>query len=168
MPRTVSSLTPQTGLSARTERHLLQAAVALAGFVPVLSGLAGALLGTSMTGEGSAGIAIDSHTRFLSGLLLGIGLAFWEAIPQIERRGERIRLLTALVVLGGLMRLVGILFVALPGAPMLAGLAMELAVAPAICLWQAGSRDAAACSAEVSLEARESANYKRDRCAARA
>ena len=44
MPRTMSLL-PPAGLSARTERHLLQAAIALAGFVPVLCGLAGALLG---------------------------------------------------------------------------------------------------------------------------
>ena len=128
---------PLAGVSPRTERHLLQATIALAGFVPVLAGLAGALLGTVMTGEGAAGSAIDSHTRYLSGLLLGIGLAYWEAIPQIERRCERIRLLTGLVVLGGLMRLVGVLFVASPGAPMLCGLAMELAVAPALCLWQA-------------------------------
>ena len=136
MPRAISSLT-QLGLSVRTERHLLQAAVAVAGFVPVLCGLAGALLGSSMTGEITGGVSLDSHVRFLSGLLLGIGLAFWEAIPQIERRGERIRLLGAVVVLGGLLRLVGVLFVAAPGLPMLLGLAMELVVAPALCLWQA-------------------------------
>ena len=124
-------------VSARAERHALQVAVAVAGFVPVLTGLAGALLGISMTGEGATGVAVDSHMRFLSGLLLGLGLAYWEAIPQIERRTERVRLLTAIVVLGGLMRLVGVLFVGLPGVPMLFGLAMELAVAPLLCLWQA-------------------------------
>ena len=134
MPRAASL--PRIGLSARTERHLLQGAIALAGFVPVLCGLAGALLGTSMTGEGDSGVALDSHMRYLSGLLLGLGLAFWEAIPQIERRGERVRLLCAIVVLGGLMRLVGIIFVATPGAPMLFALVMELVVTPALCLWQ--------------------------------
>lgn len=136
MPRAIAIL-PKLGLSVCTERHLLQAAIALAGFVPVLCGLAGALLGSSMTGEGAGSVALDSHVRFLSGLLLGIGLAFWEAIPQIERRGERIRLIGAVVVLGGLLQLVGVLFVAVPGLPMLLGLAMALVVTPALCLWQA-------------------------------
>lgn len=128
---------PGLGLSARSERHLLQTAMAVAGFVPVLAGLGGALLGAAMTAEGPAGVALDNQTRFLSGLLLGIGLAYWEAIPKIERRGARIRLLTALVALGGLMRLVGLILVAVPPPAMLFGLLMELGVAPAICLWQA-------------------------------
>ena len=124
-------------LSRAAERHMLQVVIALGGFVPVLAGLAGAVLGASMTGEGPAGVSIDSQVRYLSGLLLGIGLAFWEAIPQIERRTDRVRLLTAIVFLGGLVRLVGILFVRVPGPPMLFGLGMELVVTPLICLWQA-------------------------------
>ncbi len=124
-------------LSPRVERHVLQVAVAMAGFVPVLAGLAGTLLGVSMTGEGAGAIALDSQVRALSGMLLGVGLAYWEAIPQIERRGERIRLLTGLVVLGGLMRLIAIAIVGMPGVPMMCGLVMELVVAPAVCWWQA-------------------------------
>ena len=122
-------------ISRENERRLLQAAIAIGGFVPVGAGLTGALLGCRMTGE-THGVNLDSHVRYLSGLLLGIGLAFWEAIPQIERHGRRVRLLTAIVALGGLMRLVGILSVAVPGPPMLFGLAMELVVTPLICLWQ--------------------------------
>ena len=116
---------------------MLQGAIVLAGFVPVSAGLTGAILGTALTGQASANVSLDSQMRALSGLLLGIGLAFWEAVPQIERRGRRIRLLTALVVLGGITRLVGILGVAAPSLAMLLGLALELLVAPAICLWQA-------------------------------
>ena len=123
-------------LSRDTERLLLQGAIAIGGFVPVGAGLTGALLGAGMTGDGGHGADLDSHVRYLSGLLLGIGLAFWEAIPQIERRGRRVKLLTAIVALGGLIRLIGILAVAVPGAPMLFGLAMELVVTPLICLWQ--------------------------------
>lgn len=128
--------------SRGTERRLLQAVIALAGFVPVGAGLMGALLGSAMTGEGghpwaNGGIDLDSHVRYLSGLLLGIGLAYWEAIPQIERRGQRVRLLTAIVMLGGLMRLIGFLISGVPHAPMLFGVAMELGVTPLVCLWQA-------------------------------
>ncbi len=122
-------------LSRESERLFLQAVIAIGGFVPVGAGLTGALLGGGMTGE-AHGVNLDSHVRYLSGLLLGIGLAYWEAIPHVERHGRRIRLLTAIVALGGLMRLIGILGVAVPGSPMLFGLVMELVVTPLICLWQ--------------------------------
>ena len=126
-----------TLFTARMERHLLQATIVLAGFVPVVSGLVGALTGAGMTGEAAAGPDLDSHVRYLSGLLLGIGLAVWESVPHIEQRGPRVRLLTAFVILGGLMRLVGIIRLGVPGGPMLFGLGMELGVTPLVCLWQA-------------------------------
>jgi hypothetical protein len=118
------------------ERTLLQFTIAICGFVPVSAGLTGAILGSAMTGEAAFAPSLDSHVRYLSGLLLGIGLAFWEAIPHIEQRTGRIRLLTGIVALGGLMRLIGIISVGRPGAPMLAAVVMELVVTPLICLWQ--------------------------------
>ena len=123
-------------LSRDVERRLLQITIAVCGFVPVGAGLAGALLGSNLTGEGGHGIDLDSQVRYLSGLLLGIGLAFWDAIPQIELHRRRVVLLTAIVMLGGLMRLIAILSVVVPGAPMLFGVTMELVVTPLICLWQ--------------------------------
>ena len=136
LPSTVarqrSGLTPAREL----ERRLLQTTIALGGFVPVGAGLTGALLGSAITGPNGHGVDLDSHVRYLSGLLLGIGLAFWEAIPHIEQRGRSVRLLTMIVALGGLMRLVGIIAVAVPGPGMLFGLAMELVVTPLICFWQ--------------------------------
>ncbi len=131
-PRARGGLT----FSRQSERLMLQTAVAIGGFVPVGAGITGALLGSAMTGGVGHGVDLDSHVRYLSGLLLGIGLAFWEAIPHIEERGRRVRLLTIIVALGGLMRLVGLIAVAVPGPPMLFGLAMELVVTPLICLWQ--------------------------------
>ncbi len=124
-------------LSPTAERRLLQIAIAVGGFVPVGGGLAGAILGGAMmTGEAAVGPSLDSHVRYLSGLLLGIGLAFWEAIPQIEQRTARVRLLTAIVALGGLIRLIGIIFVGLPGTAMTMAVVMELVVTPLLCLWQ--------------------------------
>ena len=102
-------------LSRETERRLLQIAIAIGGFVPVGAGLYGALLGAGMTGE-AHGVDLDSHVRYLSGLLLGIGLAFWETIPRVERHGHRVRLLTAIVALGGLVRLTGVLASPFPGS----------------------------------------------------
>jgi hypothetical protein len=125
-------------MSPERERRLLQAAIAVGGLVPVFAGLAGVWLGVAMTGSAPVGDpSLDSHLRYLSGLLLGIGLAFWASLPHIEARGDRVRLLTAIVFIGGLARLAGVIFVGRPGGAMLFGLAMELVVTPAICLWQA-------------------------------
>ncbi len=120
-----------------TSRRGLQVAVALACLVPLLAGGAGVTLGAAAFGDQHAGVDADSHVRYLSGLLLGIGLAFAASIPNIERHAARFRLLTLIVAIGGLARLAGLATAGVPGWPMLAGLVMELAVTPALCLWQA-------------------------------
>ena len=119
-------------------RRALQIVVAVLGLVPVLSGLAGMVLGPSMAGldPSATPIALDSHVRYLSGLLLAIGLGFWSTIPRIERQAARFRLLTGLVVIGGLGRLLGLVLAGRPPAPMLFGLGMELVVTPSLCWWQ--------------------------------
>lgn len=115
----------------------LQVAVAVCGLVPVGAGLAGMLLGPQMMPGPETTVSLDSHFRYLSGLLLGIGLAFWRLIPGIADRGYAFRLLTLLVVAGGLGRLIAFVVVGVPTAPMVAALGMELVVTPLLCLWQA-------------------------------
>lgn len=110
-------------------------AVALGGIVPVFAGVAGVFLGPTIVGGFSASTDADSHVRYLSGLLLGIGLGFWSTIPDPLRHGARFRLLTAIVVIGGLGRLLGVILQGRPGVPMLAALGMELVVTPLLCLW---------------------------------
>lgn len=122
----------------RNEAMALRIAVAIGGIVPVAAGGAGVVAGLGMLGmPPSASVTLDSHYRYLSGLLLGIGLAFWSTIPRIESQGRRFRLLTLLVAIGGLSRLYALLTTGVPALPMLFGLAMELLVTPALCLWQA-------------------------------
>jgi hypothetical protein len=117
------------------ERKLLQQSVAIAATVPVATGLYGVLFGQALTGD-AVSISAESHFRFLSGLLLGIGLCFWSTLPAIEARTNRFRLLTLLVVIGGLGRLVGLGLTGLPSLFMIGGLIMELIVTPVLCLWQ--------------------------------
>lgn len=106
------------------ERRLLQIAVTLAGIVPVGGGGLGVLYGD------------DPHLRYLSGLLLGIGLVFWASVPTLERRGTIFRTLAFVVLVGGLARLAGVIQLddwsqgaALP-------LVMELGVTPLLALWR--------------------------------
>ena len=117
------------------ERKLLQQSVAIVATVPVAAGLYGVLFGQALTGD-AVSISAESHFRFLSGLLLGIGLCFWSTLPAIEARTNRFRLLTLLVVIGGLGRLVGLGLTGLPSLFMIGGLILELIVAPVLCLWQ--------------------------------
>jgi hypothetical protein len=122
--------------SFTAERRALQLAVLVAGLVPVSAGLAGVTLGAGFVGD-IADVSLDSHFRYLSGLLLGLGLAFWAMMPRIERHVRAVRMLTFLVVLGGFARLAAVIAVGVPDPPMLLALAMELLVTPALCLWQA-------------------------------
>jgi hypothetical protein len=117
------------------ERKLLQQAVAIAATVPAAAGLYGVLFGQALTGD-VVSISAESHFRYLSGLLLGIGVCFWSTVPSIELKTGRFRLLTLLVVIGGLGRLIGLGLTGLPSLFMLGGLTVELVVAPVLCLWQ--------------------------------
>jgi hypothetical protein len=123
--------------SSHTEKRLLQGAVAVAALVPVTAGIAGILDSAGLLRLGGISAAADSHLRYLSGLLLAIGLGFWSTIPGIERKTARLRLLAALVVTGGLARALSLAVTGMPSPPMLGGLAMELAVTPLLALWQA-------------------------------
>ena len=120
------------------ERRLLQAAVALACIVPLWMGGQSMIDGVGiMKGADGASIDLDSHFRYLSGILFGLGLAFASCIPGIEAKGRLFRILTMVVVVGGLGRLISAIELGLPGTGHQFGLAMELGVVPLLALWQA-------------------------------
>jgi hypothetical protein len=118
------------------EKRLLQAVIALVACVPVYAGGAGMLLGPAIVGAGAVSVTADSHFRYLSGLLLGVGFCYWSCLPQIERRGARLSLLTFLVFVGGVGRAMSLVSLGAPSRFHVAALAIELAVAPAVWLWQ--------------------------------
>ena len=128
-------MTAITHAPTMSSRRLLQIAVAIAGLVPVSAGLDGVLTGPAMT-HAAVNASTDSHFRYLSGLLLGLGLVFWSCIPRIEQRTALVRILTLVVVIGGLARAYSMVQVGLPGTAMRFALIMELLVTPALCLWQ--------------------------------
>jgi hypothetical protein len=113
----------------------LQIAVAVAAIVPVSAGLAGILGGPAFVGA-ETGPDADSHFRYLSGLLLGIGLCYWATVPDIVNLRTPFRLLTAIVVIGGIGRLASVLAVGVPSPEMIAALIMELVVTPGLALWR--------------------------------
>lgn len=124
-------------LSLARERRLLQSAVTVAAIVPILAGLTGVNGGLSgLDATASWSLNGDSHVRYLSGVIFAIGVGFLTTVPGIEACGSRFRLLTGLVVVGGLARLYAVALCGLPGPAMRLGLLMELLVAPGLALWR--------------------------------
>ena len=117
------------------ERKLLQIAFASAGLVLVGFGLAGVFFGATFT-DLSGNVVMDSYIRFLKGTLLAIGLVYWSSIPDIERHGERISLITFILVLGAVPRLMAVIGHGVPTVGIMIGLAGELIFAPLLWLWQ--------------------------------
>lgn len=119
------------------EAQLLRITVAAACLVPITAGGAGVVLGPAMVGIKTVPDGLDSHYRYLSGLLLGIGILFLTTVPRIERSTAHFRLLATIVIVGGLGRLFGMLLNRTADASSPFALGMELGVTPALLLWQA-------------------------------
>ena len=117
------------------ERKLLQIAFAFAGLALVGFGLAGVFFGATFM-DLTGNVVMDSYVRFLKGMLLAIGLIYWSSIPDIERHGERISLVTFILVLGAVPRLMAVIGHGVPTIGILVGLAGELIVVPLLWLWQ--------------------------------
>ncbi|MBS7791874.1 DUF4345 domain-containing protein [Roseococcus sp. SDR] len=116
---------------------MLPLAIRLASLVPILGGGAGAVFGVAALGE-VGGAATGSHLRYLSGLLLGMGLGTFWCAGDLRRRGAIFSALCAIFVLGGMARALGLMIEGLPPWPHLLALGMELGVVPA--LWLAARR----------------------------
>jgi hypothetical protein len=126
---------PLDGSVNKLERRILQLAIAMGSLVPIGAGAAGVLLGPRMMAPVAVFGDLDSHFRYLSGLLLAIGLGFASTIPRIELHGHRFRMLTGIVVVGGMGRLISLLMLGPASWTTTAALVMELIVTPALAGW---------------------------------
>jgi hypothetical protein len=117
------------------ERRLLQAVVAAACLVPLVTGGSSIVEGARFLKGVPASIPadLDSHFRYLSGIFFALGIAFATCVPAIERKGPRFRMLGAMVIAGGLARALSWAEIGAPSH----GHVMELGVVPLLMLWQA-------------------------------
>ena len=95
-------------VAPRAELRLFQLVVIVAALVPITAGAAGVWRGPAMISNAVTHSAdLESHYRYLSGLLLGIGIAFVVGVADVGRRAGLLRALGFIVVMGGLARLLG-------------------------------------------------------------
>ncbi len=125
-------------MNVRVERRILQIVVALACIVPLSVGGQSIVQGPAFLGHPPVvPTDLDSHFRYISGIFFAVGVAFATCIPRIETIGPRFRLLGALVMAGGLARVVSLVAVGVPSAGHVFGFGMELGAVPLLMLWQA-------------------------------
>lgn len=122
-------------MTSAISKRLLQCIVSLLGLVPVTVGLYGVIFGPDFL-QGTPSVDLDSHFRYLSGIFLGVGFAFYACVSGIERKTLLFRFAAGVVVLGGLARLASLLLVEVPSAGHLMGLGLELVVVPLLTFWQ--------------------------------
>ena len=118
----------------------LQIATGVLGAIPVVTGLIG------MSGLGDplyaaagvpSNVLLDSNLRFFSGVWLGLGLALYWLIPRIERQTVLFRVVWGMIFLGGVGRVISMLFQGPPPMPFIGFTILEILGAPVFILWQA-------------------------------
>jgi len=118
----------------------LQIATGLLGAIPVLTGIIGMFgLSDPIYAEAKipANVLLDSNLRFFGGVWLGLGLALYWLIPGIDRQTALFRVVWGMIFLGGIGRLLSMIFLGAPPLPFIGFTALEIIGAPFFIWWQA-------------------------------
>ena len=120
-------------------KRLLQVATAILGTIPVLTGIIG-MFGLSdpiyASANLPANVLLDSNLRFFSGVWLGLGLAVYWLLPNIDKETSLFRTVWGMIFLGGVGRLLSMVFSGMPPAPFIAFTVLEIVGAPFFIVWQ--------------------------------
>lgn len=80
---------------------------------------------------------LDSNLRFLGGVWLGLGLATFWMVPRLHAQTVLFRVVWGAIFIGGLGRLLSMLVVGWPPAPLIAFTVLEIVGAPLFVGWHA-------------------------------
>jgi hypothetical protein len=125
---------------------VLRVVLFLAGSFVVLTGLDSSLGGMRTLGwlgpndfvtvkDAYAFAVQDNHSKFLAGVWLGVGFTLWAGARNPERFRQALRLVFALVFLGGMMRLASSNPEIAFGQDVIGSLAAELIGMPILYIW---------------------------------
>jgi uncharacterized protein YjeT (DUF2065 family) len=121
-------------------KRWLQIATGLLGVIPVVTGII-TMFGLSdpiyAAAKIPANTLLDSNLRFFGGVWLGLGLALYWLIPSIDRQTVLFRVLWGMIFLGGVGRLLSMMFLGAPPLPFVGFTALEIIGAPFFIWWQA-------------------------------
>jgi hypothetical protein len=120
-------------------KRSLQYTISLLGLIPVITAIIG-LMGVNDPLYKAFGIPenvlLDSNLRFFNGLWLGLGLTLLWLVPRIDTETAVYRILWGMIFLGGIGRLLSMLFIGMPPIPFIAFTALEIIGAPIFVFWQ--------------------------------
>jgi Domain of unknown function (DUF4345) len=120
-------------------KRTLQILTTLLGAIPVITGIL-TMFGLDDPLYASAqlppNVLLDSNLRFFGGMWLGLGLAVWWLVPAIEKRGSLYRILWGMIFLGGIGRVLSMIFAGVPPAPFIGFTILEILGAPLLIAWQ--------------------------------
>jgi hypothetical protein len=114
---------------------VLAVLVGALGLVALVSGLSGAVLGARDVAEPT--FAHDSNFRFLSVFLAGAGLILLWSLTRLAEAGTELRIISAMVFLGGCARLLSLTAAGRPSVAYIGYIAAELILPPVIIALQA-------------------------------
>jgi hypothetical protein len=117
-------------------RKSLQITLLILSLIPLVFGLSGVILGTGRFLAPAAIVPqLDNQFRYLSGLYLLVSFLIWWMVPNIEKHGTLIRIITLALFLGGLARAISWAIVGQPPVFQMDAMILELS-APLFAIWQ--------------------------------
>ncbi|MCB0429182.1 MAG: DUF4345 domain-containing protein [Flavobacteriales bacterium] len=117
----------------------LQIIMAVLGLIPIATGLIGFTGINDPIYEGlidSHFVLLDSNLRFFSGIWIGLGLAMFSIIRSIEKEKRIFRIIWISIFIGGLGRLLSMVFTGVPPIPFVGFTVLEIVGAPFFIYWQ--------------------------------
>jgi len=119
-------------------RKALMVVLATLGTVPIVSGLAGLLIGpTLIPGATSTPVSVDNNYRFIDAYWLAAGVGLWWSLFRLEERAIVTRAILVIAVVGGFGRLMSVLAVGWPTPMFGIAMVLELVALPLVVWWHA-------------------------------
>jgi Domain of unknown function (DUF4345) len=125
--------------SSNTSYRAFQAIMAVLAIIPLVTGVL-AMMGLSNPEYKGAGfpmhIVLDSNLRFFGGVWFGLGVVLLWMLPRLRTETTLFRAFSLTIFIGGIGRLLAMVFVGWPPVPFIAFTALEIIGMPLLVWWQ--------------------------------
>jgi hypothetical protein len=126
-------------MSTQRSKRILQVVTTVLALIPIITGCIG-LMGVADPIYAAAGIPrdalLDSNLRFFHGVWLGLGISLMWLVPRIDTGTAIFRIFWGMIFLGGIGRLLSMIFLGMPPIPFIGFTVLEIAGAPLFVAWQ--------------------------------